>query len=63
MRHLRVYLFPNDKTELIINDCGKFQLLMSAFASEQLTKVRPQIINWHASIFSVECIECSERAW
>ena len=54
MHHLRVHLFPNDKTELVVNDSGKFQLLMSAFASEQLTKVRSRIINWHASIFSLE---------
>ena len=39
VHHLRIHLFPSDETELVINDSGKFQLLMSAFASEKLTKV------------------------
>ena len=39
VHHLRTHLFPSDRTESVINDSGKFQLLMSAFASEKLTKV------------------------
>ena len=39
VHHLRTHLFPCDRTESVINDSGKFQLLMSAFASEKLTKV------------------------
>ena len=39
VHHLQTHLFPSDKTKLVINDSEKFQLLMSAFANEKLTKV------------------------
>lgn len=44
LQHLRTHLFPIEKTELVIYNNAVFQLLMSAFSSEQLTKVRCQII-------------------